>query len=118
MTMPSWWLLTVYLTTLLSLVKPLGLYMTTLMDAPRWLPLAKVERGLFRLCGIGHEIHTLDGAVETRSLMIADLDKPTSIQLQEQGVGPLRHFGCGIFLPHKGIRAVGAEEDRSHFSGT
>ena len=69
------------------------------------------------LCGIGHNISTLEGEVSTRSLMIADLDKPTSITLQEQGVGPLRHYGCGIFLPHKGIRAVGSEEDRSHFSG-
>ncbi|MGB5395567.1 MAG: type I-MYXAN CRISPR-associated protein Cas6/Cmx6 [Gammaproteobacteria bacterium] len=69
------------------------------------------------LCGIGHTITTGDGDVDTRSLMIADIDKPTSIQLQEQGVGPLRHLGCGIFLPHKGIRAVGEEEDRSHYSG-
>ena len=69
------------------------------------------------LCGMGHTITTEDGEVNTRSLMIADLDKPASIALQEQGVGPLRHLGCGIFLPHKGIRAVGEEEDRSHFSG-
>lgn len=69
------------------------------------------------LCGIGHTIRTGDTEVETRSLMLADLDKPTSIALQERGVGPLRHFGCGIFLPHKGIRAVGEEEDRSHFTG-
>ena len=69
------------------------------------------------LCGMGHNIATDEGEVSTRSLMIADIDKPTSIQLQEQGVGPLRHLGCGIFLPHKGIRAVGEEEDRSHFSG-
>lgn len=70
------------------------------------------------LCGIGHNIQTAEGEISTRSLMIADLDKPTSITLQEEGVGPLRHYGCGIFLPHKGIKAVGSEEDRSHFSGT
>ncbi len=70
------------------------------------------------LCGMGHILNTSEAEVNTRSLMIADLDKPTSVALQEQGVGPLRRFGCGIFLPHKGIRAVGAEEDRSHFSGT
>lgn len=69
------------------------------------------------LCGMGHAIQTPEGTVETRSLMVADLDKPTSISLQEQGIGPLSHYGCGIFLPHKGIRAVGNEEDRSHFSG-
>lgn len=69
------------------------------------------------LCGIGHVIHTDDGEIDTRSLMIADLDQPTSVTIQEEGVGPLRQLGCGIFLPHKGIRAVGEEEDRSHFSG-
>ena len=70
------------------------------------------------LCGIGHTITTQDGAVETRSVMIADLDKTTSLSLQETGIGPGRHFGCGIFLPHKGIRAVGETEDKSHFTGT
>jgi hypothetical protein len=70
------------------------------------------------LCGMGHNIQTHEGEVSTRSLMIADLDKPTSIALQEEGIGSLRHYGCGIFLPHKGIKAVGSEEDRSHFSGT
>lgn len=70
------------------------------------------------LCGIGHTITTPDGEIETRSVMIADLDKATSLSLQEVGVGPGRHLGCGIFLPHKGIRAVGETEDKSHFAGT
>jgi len=70
------------------------------------------------LCGIGHVISTPDGDIETRSVMIADLDKHTSLSLQETGVGPGRHLGCGIFLPHKGVRAVGETEDKSHFTGT
>ena len=70
------------------------------------------------LCGIGHTITTPDAEIETRSVMIADLDKATSLELQETGFGPGRHFGCGIFLPHKGIRAVGETEDKSHFTGT
>jgi hypothetical protein len=70
------------------------------------------------LCGIGHTISTPDGDIETRSVMIADLDKASSLSLQETGVGPGRHYGCGIFLPHKGIRAVGETEDKSHFTGT
>lgn len=70
------------------------------------------------LCGIGHTLSTPLGEIETRSVMIADLDKATSLSLQETGVGPGRHFGCGIFLPHKGIRAVGETEDKSHYSGT
>jgi CRISPR-associated protein Cas6 len=70
------------------------------------------------LCGIGHSISTPEDEIEARSVMIADLDKATSLSLQATGVGPGRHLGCGIFLPHKGIRAVGETEDKSHFSGT
>lgn len=70
------------------------------------------------LCGIGHNISTPQGEIETRSVMIADLDKTASLNLQETGVGSGRHYGCGIFLPHKGIRAVGETEDKSHFTGT
>lgn len=48
-------LLAAYLTVLLITVKPLGLYMSKLMDAPRWRPLARIESGVFRLCGIRDE---------------------------------------------------------------
>ncbi len=70
------------------------------------------------LCGIGHKFEANGEQIETRSLMIADLDKSTSIALQEVGIGPHRHFGCGIFVPHKGIKAVGETEDKAHFSGS
>ena len=69
------------------------------------------------LCGKGHQLDINGDTIETRSLMIADLDKQDSVILQEVGIGPGRHFGCGIFLPHKGIKAVGEAEDTSHFSG-
>ena len=69
------------------------------------------------LCGMGHEIEVNDERLETRSLMIADLDKASSVVIQEAGLGPHRHHGCGIFIPHKGIKAVGETEDKSHFSG-
>jgi CRISPR-associated protein Cas6 len=70
------------------------------------------------LCGIGHELEANGETIETRSLMIADLDKASSIALQEQGVGPHRHLGCGIFVPHKGIKAVSESEDKAHFTGS
>jgi CRISPR-associated protein Cas6 len=70
------------------------------------------------LCGIGHTLELNGEKVETRSLMIADLDKASSVALQEEGIGPHRHFGCGIFVPHKGIKAVGETEDKSHFTGS
>ena len=69
------------------------------------------------LCGKDHRLDINGKVIETRSLMIADLDKEDSVILQENGIGPGRHLGCGIFLPHKGIKAVGATEDSSHFSG-
>ena len=69
------------------------------------------------LCGMGHEFEANGEIVETRSLMIADLDKLSSVMLQEQGIGLHRHLGCGIFVPHKGIKAVGETEDKAHFSG-
>ncbi len=70
------------------------------------------------LCGMGHEIEANGEMIETRSLMIADLEKPASVALQEAGIGPHRHLGCGIFIAHKGIKAVGEGEDKSHFSGS
>jgi len=70
------------------------------------------------LCGIGHEIEANGEKIETRSLMIADLDVAASVALQEAGIGPHRHLGCGIFIAHKGIKAVGETEDKSHFSGS
>ena len=46
------------------------------------------------------------GDVWTRSLMIDGLEVNESVKLQQQGLGPGRKFGCGLFLPHKGIDAV------------
>ena len=47
-----------------------------------------------------------EGDIRTRSLMIDGLDMSESIKLQQQGLGPGRKVGCGLFLPHKGIEAV------------
>ena len=57
MTNQSWLLLAVYLAVILATVKPLGLYMAKLMDAPQWRPLAGLENGVFRLCGIKDEMN-------------------------------------------------------------
>lgn len=69
------------------------------------------------LCGKRHTL-TIEGRpVLTRTLMVADLDSHASIRLQERGLGEYRQYGCGIFLPHKGIKPVSDGEDKSHFSG-
>ena len=69
------------------------------------------------LCGMQHAFKANGELIETRSLMIADLDKFSSVKLQETGIGLHRHMGCGIFVAHKGIKAVGETEDKAHFSG-
>ena len=63
------------------------------------------------LCGMTTEVTGPDGPIQTRSIMIADLRAEESVRLQEQGIGPMRHMGCGIFIPHKGIEAVKKDED-------
>lgn len=47
-----------------------------------------------------------EGALHTRSLLLAGLKPDESIRLQEHGLGPEPLLGCGLFMPHKGIEAV------------
>jgi CRISPR-associated protein Cas6 len=58
------------------------------------------------LCGITHTLDFPGGAVFTRSLMVADLTPEHSIRLQQRGLGQGRKIGCGLFIPHKGIKPV------------
>ena len=62
------------------------------------------------MCGKSHQINTPDGPIHTRHLMIADLDSEPSIKLQQSGLGSHHSLGCGIFLPHKGIKSLNAKE--------
>jgi len=59
------------------------------------------------LCGIAHQFLLPAGPLHTRSLLLAGLRPEESIQLQRHGLGPYRQLGCGLFLPHKGLEAVG-----------
>ncbi len=61
------------------------------------------------LCGKSHSLSTSNGQITTRSLMIADISPEDSIRLQENGVGDYYRYGCGVFIPQKGITAVNAE---------
>ncbi|MGD2117753.1 MAG: type I-MYXAN CRISPR-associated protein Cas6/Cmx6 [Chromatiales bacterium] len=63
------------------------------------------------LCGKMDRIATPDGPILTRSLMLAELCPEDSVKLQQQGIGAGRDLGCGIFIPHKGIDAVGKSTD-------
>ena len=51
------------------------------------------------LVGDGQAIHGF-------SLVIHDLKPEASLQLQYSGLGKARHYGCGIFMPHKIISGL------------
>jgi len=50
--------------------------------------------------------------LSARSLMIDGIDITESVLLQQQGLGTGRKFGCGLFLPHKGIDAVNETQEK------
>ena len=62
------------------------------------------------LCGKSHTIKTPEKTLKTRHLMIADLDNNTSIKIQQLGLGNKKELGCGLFLPHKGIKSLNTTE--------
>lgn len=53
------------------------------------------------LCGKTHALESPDGPIHTRSLLVAELSYEDAITLQQQGLGPHRSLGCGLFLPQK-----------------
>lgn len=61
------------------------------------------------MAGKQHRMRMADGPVFTRSLMVADLSPEDAVKLQQEGIGPGRKFGCGLFLPQKGIKPVNGE---------
>lgn len=58
------------------------------------------------LCGTQTVISTPTKAINTRSLMLADLTIEESVTLQMKGLGSYRWLGCGLFIPHKDIKEV------------
>lgn len=60
------------------------------------------------LCGKTTYLYQPQQPLLTRQLMIADLDHESSIKLQQQGLGTERLMGCGVMIPHKGIKAQDA----------
>lgn len=41
------------------------------------------------------------------SLMLSGLERDQSLLLLQQGLGPHRRLGCGLFIPHRSAAAVG-----------
>ncbi len=70
------------------------------------------------LCGIGNTFQMAEGEVKTMSIMVADLDPDEAVALQTHGIGNDQLRGFGLFIPHKGIKAVGDQSEMTHFDGT
>ncbi len=64
------------------------------------------------LCGRLQKHRLRESELVTRSLMLADLEIKDSILLQQTGLGKNRKLGCGVFIAHKGIDAVGGAQSR------
>ncbi len=64
------------------------------------------------MSGRAHVLRMPDKNLYTRSLMIDGLKIEESIFLQQNGLGEGRLVGCGLFLPHKGIDAVGQAQEK------
>jgi len=128
MTTQSWLLLTVYLVVLLAAAKPLGLYMASLMEAPRWQPLARLENGVFRVCGIGHEemtwrqyalavlVFSLVGFIVLYALQRLQLWLPLNPQ-QMPNVTPDSSFNTAIsFVTNTNWQGYGGEATMSYLT--
>lgn len=63
------------------------------------------------MCGKRHAFTLPDRELPVRSVLLADLTVRESVTLQQRGLGAERLLGCGLFLPHKGIAAVKADND-------
>jgi len=64
------------------------------------------------ISGLAHVLRMPDKDLFTRSLMIDGLKIEESIYLQQNGLGAGRLVGCGLFIPHKGIEAVGEAQQK------
>jgi K+-transporting ATPase ATPase A chain len=128
MTTQSWLLLAVYLVVLLALVKPLGLYMAKLMEAPRWQPLARLENGVFRVCGIRHEemnwrqyalavmVFSLVGFIVVYGLQRLQLWLPLNPQ-KLSNITPDSSFNTAIsFVTNTNWQGYGGEATMSYLS--
>ena len=62
------------------------------------------------MAGLQHRMRMREGDVYTRSLMVAEMTPKNAFKLQKHGIGEGRKFGCGLFMPQKGISAVNADE--------
>lgn len=61
------------------------------------------------VCGRGRSFRGEHGTVRGYSLMLYGLNAAQTLDLQVSGLGRNHGLGCGIFIPHKNVAAVGSE---------
>lgn len=59
------------------------------------------------ITGKARELRMAEGLVRGFSLMLHGLGAADSLAVQEAGLGGYRALGCGLFVPHKSVVAVG-----------
>ncbi len=102
------------ITTLFSRHLVAGQGLTDEEEILHWVSAQLTTQGITprkMLCGIGHSIKTPEKNIDTRSLMITDLEIEESLWLQQHGLGLYRYLGCGLFIPHKSITDLGKEKE-------
>ena len=62
------------------------------------------------ISGKAHAAGTPEGELRGYSLLLHGLTPTQSLAVQARGLGRGRKLGCGIFVPHKSVVAVGAAE--------
>lgn len=61
------------------------------------------------MAGLQHKMRMREGDIYLRSLMVAEMTPENAFKLQKHGIGEGRKFGCGLFMPQKGISAVNSD---------
>jgi CRISPR-associated protein Cas6 len=61
------------------------------------------------ITGKAHAASTPEGKMHGFSLLLHGLTPAQSLAVQASGLGEGRKLGCGIFIPHKSVVAVGAD---------
>jgi CRISPR-associated protein Cas6 len=69
--------------------------------------LAPVSPAAQLVCGKARSVTGPKETLRGYSVMLYGLSEEESLRLQGEGLGGQRQLGCGIFVPHKSVAAVG-----------
>ena len=70
--------------------------------------LGRLDVTCHRVCGRAQRVRGAAGLLHGFSLLLHGLGAAASLRVLEQGLGAHRLMGCGVFVPHKSVAAVGA----------